>query len=151
MTGVSDKHEEIKAAAEKLYAAKPEWSVFYREILGLRGVIRRHFPNTESISQFEQSDTYRTIHRMLAELRKQPPPRKDATVAVPEENTDEDTRVITVRIPQCLHDALRIEAYEHRTSMNKLCISKLLKSIENEHVPGAVDKNFENKKMEADL
>ena len=34
-----------------------------------------------------------------------------------------------------MHEALRIEAYEHRTSMNKLCISKLLQFIDTENVP----------------
>ena len=46
-----------------------------------------------------------------------------------------------------MHEALQIEAYEHRTSMNKLCISKLLQHIENDHVPGA----FGEEKTEADL
>ena len=40
-----------------------------------------------------------------------------------------------MRIPQSMHEALRIEAYEYRTSMNKLCISKLLQFIDTEHVP----------------
>ena len=152
MTGVSEKHEEIKAAAEALFAAKPEWIVFYREILGLRGMIRRHFQTPSSMTEFEQTDIYRQIQRMLAELRKLPPPKKDPASFEAAENgeakaKDEDTRVITVRIPQSLHDALRIEAYEHRTSINKLCISKLLQSIDSEHVPAA----FEQKKEEANL
>ena len=47
----------------------------------------------------------------------------------------EPTRVVTVRIPRSLHDALRVEAHEHRTSMNKLCISKLLQFIDTGMVP----------------
>jgi predicted HicB family RNase H-like nuclease len=50
-------------------------------------------------------------------------------------NPDEPTRVITVRLPKCLHEALRAEAHEHRTSMNKLCISKLLQFIDEGMVP----------------
>jgi len=45
------------------------------------------------------------------------------------------TEVITIRIPQSLHAALRVEAHEHHTSMNKLCISKLLQFIDTEMVP----------------
>ena len=61
----------------------------------------------------------------------------------------EETRVITVRIPQSLHDALKIEAYEHRTSINKLCISKLLQFIDADHVPSAFEgKNPEGKNGE---
>ena len=47
----------------------------------------------------------------------------------------EPTRVITVRLPKSLHEALRVEAHEHRTSMNKLCISKLLQFIDGQQVP----------------
>ena len=43
--------------------------------------------------------------------------------------------MITVRLPQSLHETLRIEAYQHCTSMNKLCISKLLQFIESDLVP----------------
>ena len=50
-------------------------------------------------------------------------------------DTAEPTRVITVRLPKSMHDALKDEAYEHRTSMNKLCISKLLQFIDGQQVP----------------
>ena len=148
MTAAIAQYDEIRSAAEKLHAEQVDWTVFYREILSLRGIIRRHFPTHKAMAKFEQSDTYREIQRMLAELRKRTNAKKQP---VPQEivNTvnNEETRVITVRIPQSLHDALRIEAYEHRTSMNKLCISKLLQYIENDHVPGA----FGEEKAEADL
>ena len=48
---------------------------------------------------------------------------------------EEPTRVITVRLPKSLHEALRVEAHEHQTSMNKLCISKLLQFIDGDKVP----------------
>ena len=49
---------------------------------------------------------------------------------------NEPTRVITVRLPKSLHESLRTEAHEKRTSMNKLCISKLLQMIDDELIPG---------------
>jgi predicted HicB family RNase H-like nuclease len=149
MTTATAHYEEIKTAAEKLYEERVDWTVFYGRILGLRGVIRRHFPNVKAMAKFEQSDTYREIQRMLADLRKRSPAKakKIATEQNGEIDSNEETRVITVRIPQSLHDALRIEAYEHHTSMNKLCISKLLQYIENDHVPGTLGEE----KAEADL
>ena len=147
MTTASAHYEEIKFAAEKLHTDKVEWTVFYREILSLRGIIRRHFPTKKAMAKFEQSETYREIQRMLADLRKQSGSKKPPVPQDIENESNEETRVITVRIPQSLHDALRIEAYEHRTSMNKLCISKLLQYIETDHVPGA----FGEEKAEADL
>ena len=82
MTTATANYEEIKFAAEKLHADKVEWTVFYREILSLRGVIRRHFPTKRAMAKFEQSETYREIQRMLADLRKRTnakkhPVRKD--------------------------------------------------------------------------
>jgi predicted HicB family RNase H-like nuclease len=47
----------------------------------------------------------------------------------------EPTRVITVRMPKSLHESLRAEAHMRKTSMNKLCISKLLQMIDDELVP----------------
>ncbi len=137
MTSNSDKYEEIKCTIEKLFDSRPDWVTFYREVLGLRGVVRRAFPTLEAMAEFEQTETYRQIHRVLTELRKLPPSKVQG----------EDTQVITVRIPNSLHEALRIEAYEHHTSMNKLCISKLLQFIDAENVPTA----FEDKKTEAGL
>ena len=75
MTPVSHKHSEIKHAVEKLFAAKPDWMKFYREVIGLHGLIRQAFPSLEEMAEFEQTNTYREIHRMLAELRKHPPQR----------------------------------------------------------------------------
>jgi predicted HicB family RNase H-like nuclease len=43
--------------------------------------------------------------------------------------------VITVRLPKSLHESLRAEAHDRRTSMNKLCISKLLQVVDGDLVP----------------
>ena len=53
-----------------------------------------------------------------------------------------------MRIPQSMHEALRIEAYEHHTSMNKLCISKLLRFIHAENVPAAFDDKKRRRRRE---
>ena len=37
----------------------------------------------------------------------------------------EPTRVITVRLPVSLHQGLKDQAHEARTSLNKLCVAKL--------------------------
>lgn len=39
----------------------------------------------------------------------------------------EPTRIVTVRMPKSLHEQLKAEAHERRTSMNQLCINKLLR------------------------
>ena len=134
-----DKDETIRDVAEALFARKPDWVTFYREILGLHGAIRRHYPTLEALAAFEETDTYREVQQMLRKLRERRPPPKDMANP-PREDAEsepkaEPTRVVTVRIPRSLHDALRVEAHEHRTSMNKLCISKLLQFIDTGMVP----------------
>ena len=73
-----------------------------------------------------RATAYQEIQQMLTKLREQGPVATDPA---------EPTRVITVRLPKSLHEALRAEAHEHRTSMNKLCISKLLQFIDGQMVP----------------
>ena len=63
---------------------------------------------------------------MLAKLREQ------GSAAA---ETVEPTRVITIRLPKSLHESLKDEAYEYRTSMNKLCVSKLIQLIDGQQVP----------------
>jgi len=120
--------DEVQRTAKALYDQKPDWVRFYREILGVRGTMRRHFPTREAIDEFEQTDAYRDIQRMLKSLRERPP--------VPEDPEGEPTQIITVRLPKSMHDALRVEAHEHHVSVNKLCISKLLQFIQRGLVPG---------------
>ena len=126
---VQRQEEEIKHVAELLYKRDPDWTTFYREVLGLHGIARRNYPNRDSLIEFEQTEAFHKIQHMLTKLREKRPIADDP---------DEPTRVITVRIPKSLHETLRVEAHEHHTSMNKLCISKLLQFIDNQMIPNEV-------------
>ncbi len=124
----SQRRDEVYRLAYSLFSRspKPDWVTFYKETLGLNGIIRQMYPAAEALAEFEQSETYAEILRMLTRLRERPASDTDV---------QEPTRVITVRLPCSVHEALREEAHEHRTSMNQLCISKLLQFIENELIP----------------
>ena len=113
--------------AEKLYENRPDWVTFYREVLGVKGIIRQAYPTRQQLLEFKTTPAYHEIQRMVSELRKRGPQKINLE--------EEPTRVITVRIPKSLHEGLFAEAHEHLTSINKLCISKLLQFIENEMVP----------------
>ena len=135
---VSAKTRKIKEAAEALYAVGPDWITFYKEVCGLDGVIRQHYPTLKDLEEFERTEVYQQIQYMLTQLRQLRPIRSDSEEEETEAETakeEEPTKVITVRIPKSLHEALRNEAYEHHTSMNKLCISKLLQIVDQERVP----------------
>jgi predicted HicB family RNase H-like nuclease len=117
-----EKQAEVERFAQHLFAQETDWVRFYRDVLGVQGIVRQMFPRQEDLEAFKRTDAYRGILRLVAELR--------AKKGVPE-SSDEPTRVITVRLPQSMHEALQAEAYEYRTSVNKLCISKLLQVIDN--------------------
>ena len=69
---------------------------------------------------------YAEIQGMVAKLREKSRYQTES---------NEPTRVITVRLPKSLHESLKAESHQRRTSMNQLCISKLLQIIDQELVP----------------
>ena len=114
------RRQEALRVATQMFGQNPDWVTFFREVLGVEGVARRLFASQEDYVNFEKSDEFVQIQNMVATLRT----RSGGT---PE--SQEPTRVITVRLPKSLHEALRAEAHDHKTSMNKLCISKLLQVL----------------------
>jgi hypothetical protein len=140
------KHSEILKIAEELYQKNPDWVTYYREILGVDGIVHRTFVTRTQLEDFEQSEAYREIHYLLTKLREKKPVKKDKKTdggqsqgalvgGSAEEEDGEDIQVITVRIPRSIHETLTEEAYQCRTSVNQLCISKLIQFIDSEMVP----------------
>jgi predicted HicB family RNase H-like nuclease len=111
----------ILEVAERLFAADPEWIIFFREIMGLDGIVRRTFQSPDSLMRFECSAEYARIREMLDALRQKQ--QEKAPIR-------EVQRVVTVRMPMSLHETLKAEAQEMNVSINKLCISKLLKLLD---------------------
>jgi predicted HicB family RNase H-like nuclease len=112
--------------ASEMFQQQPDWIAFFREVLGVDGLLRRLFPQPEELAAFEKTAEYTEIQLMLAKLRERSGAAADGK---------EPTRVITVRLPKSLHESLRAEAHDRKTSMNQLCISKLLQVIEAELMP----------------
>jgi len=111
----------VLQVAERLHAMNPEWVTFFREVLGVDGIVRRTFGDAESLVQFECSPQYARIREMLDGLR----------VAQNERPADrESQRVVTVRMPRSLHETLKSEAEQMKVSVNALCISKLMKLLD---------------------
>ncbi len=126
LTQSKESYREILQVAENLYRQDPDWVTFFREVVGIDGAVRKSFPSFEELTAFEQSEEFDAIQKMLVKLREK------RAAADPE---TEPTRVITVRLPKSMHEYLRTEAHDLRTSMNKLCISKLLQVIGEEMIP----------------
>ncbi|RLS50443.1 MAG: hypothetical protein DWH87_02005, partial [Planctomycetota bacterium] len=59
----------VLQVAERLHAMGPEWVVFFREVLGVEGIVRRSFRSTAALTHFECSPQYARIREMLDDLR----------------------------------------------------------------------------------
>ncbi|TWU67698.1 toxin-antitoxin system HicB family antitoxin [Crateriforma conspicua] len=117
--------EALRLAAEA-FSQTGDWVVLFRELLGTEGVCRKLFPHPDQMRYFETTDPYIEIQEMIAALRSQ---------EVGKGGASEPERMITIRIPKSLHEALRMEADEQNLSINKLCITKLLQRLDARHVP----------------
>jgi predicted HicB family RNase H-like nuclease len=122
----ANRTQELHRIASELYRQQADWVTFFRKILGVDGVVRQLFPTATEMNELETTAEYAEIQQMLAKLRE-----RGNTPST----ENEPTRVITVRLPKSLHESLRTEAHEKRTSMNKLCISKLLQMVDEGLIP----------------
>lgn len=113
----------VLQVAERLHAMGPDWVVFFREVLGVEGIVRRSFPSATALAHFECSPQYARIREMLDDLRNRQRERPASREA---------QRVVTVRMPRSLHESLKAEADDMRVSINTLCISKLLKLLDED-------------------
>lgn len=125
-TEQQDRYQQVLTTARQLAERDLDWVTYFREVLGIDGVVRKAFPTFDELCEFEKSEEYASIQRMLVKLRE----KKGAN-----DCDSEPTRVITVRLPKSMHEYLRTEAHDLRTSMNKLCISKLLQVVEQDMIP----------------
>ena len=121
---VEQRREAVRTALAMSYEIT-DWEVFFREIMSMDGLIHRLFPTQTERRQFETTAEYVEIQHIMAEMRGRRKRRQQQR---------EKTRMITVRLPESLHASLQQEADEMSTSMNKLCISKLLQIIDEQLV-----------------
>ncbi|QDU57340.1 hypothetical protein [Aeoliella mucimassa] len=125
-TEKQQRYDQVLTAARSLAERDLDWVSFFREVVGIDGLIRKAFPTFDELTEFEKSEQYAAIQRILVKLRE----KKNSG-----DGETEQTRVITVRLPKSMHEYLRTEAHDLRTSMNKLCISKLLQVVDQEMIP----------------
>lgn len=118
--------QEVLRFARCLFKESVDWVQFFKEVLGKKGKVRRTFAALEDYAAFESTPEYAEIQAMLMKLR---------TKSSNREFGCEPVKVITVRLPESMHAALRDEAHLHQTTLNKLCISKLLQIVDQKFVP----------------
>ena len=111
--------QKVLQVARQLFQGNPDWVTFFREVLGVSGAARSVFPSQAEFINFERTTEYSEIQKMVSGLRG----RK-----IPGNSSNEATRVITVRLPESLHEALKAEASDHNTSMNSFASQSCCKS-----------------------
>jgi predicted HicB family RNase H-like nuclease len=121
-----ERRQTAQRIAGEMFNQQPDWVTFFREVLGVDGLVRKLFSTPEELAAFEKTEEYTEIQAMVAKLRERSDNQAEGK---------EPTRVITVRLPKSLHESLRAEAHERKTSMNQLCISKLLQVIDGQFMP----------------
>jgi hypothetical protein len=99
--------------------------------MGVDGTIRQLFPDPTEIEQFHKTTEFRTIQKMLGQLR---------TLTLDPATTAEATQMITPRLPKCLHRYLQTEVEELRRagckiSLNGLAIMKLCVPVDACMIP----------------
>ena len=123
---IDQRGKEVLRLAEEAFAKTGSWVVFYSEMLGVDGEVRKLFQDNDEMRHFESTPEFADLQEMIAAVRSQDNSKGDSA---------EPERMITIRLPKSLHDALRIEADDLNLSINKLCISKLLQRIESRFIP----------------
>ena len=128
---MSQKSQLVFETATELFGVAPTWTAFYRETLGGAGVVRSLFDDADEARDYECSDGHFKVLEMLTVLRSRD---------LPENDPHEPQRMITVRMPKSLHDAICEEANELAVSVNKLCISRLLQKVDPAMIPSSSQK-----------
>lgn len=136
---------DVFRVASELFEQDPDWVVFFREVLGIKGLVRQVYATPDALADFERTEEYAQIKHMLSELRRRAEEREPAR---------ENLRVITVRMPESLHDSLKGEALKYKISVNQLCITKLMKYIDAQlDLPRktAAERQEKKEELEVDL
>jgi predicted HicB family RNase H-like nuclease len=111
-----DKAREVSEVAHAFYEHCTDWVTFYREMLGVNGVVRKAFTTGDELRCLRADRRIQLIQKMAGRAA-----RRSATTG----DGKETMRVITVRMPQSVHESLKREAEERGTSMNKLAVIEI--------------------------
>ena len=52
---MNEKAQEVLRVAREMYNQQPDWVTFFREVLGVSGVVRTAYPTAEAMADFEQT------------------------------------------------------------------------------------------------
>src|SRR5690606_33299977 len=87
--------QEARRIAVEVFPEADSWVVFYREILGVDGIVRQLFQSVEEIRHWESSEEFLEVQEMLTALRSSDSGKGESV---------EPQRMITVRLPTSVHE-----------------------------------------------
>ncbi len=122
----SERCQQAFDVANDLFGNAPTWICFYRELMGGNGMLHMLFESNKDFGAFLRTDQHHQIQLMLTALRSRD---------LPENDPNDPQRMITVRLPKSLHEAMCEEAGRLNISVNRLCISRMLQLLDPEMIP----------------
>lgn len=118
--------DEVTRLAHEAFAKTTSWVVFYREMLGVEGVVATLYPTKEERQFFETQPEFLELLEIVTSLRSQDTSKMDAY---------EPTRMLTVRMPRSLHAEVIRRSEEQGLSLNSYAITKLLQPVDKRFTP----------------
>lgn len=96
------------------------WEEIFDKVLGLNGCVSQW--THEEQKTFWGSRCHLAILNLLTQVREVQKPDKSPRT------------MVTVRMPRCVHERLKAEAFEKQTKLQEICLSKLLQPIDEKLV-----------------
>ncbi len=122
----ADRCQQAFDVANDLFANAPTWVCFYRALMGGSGMLHELFQTNDDFGAFLRTEQHHQIQLMLTALRSRD---------LPENDPNDPQRMITVRLPKSLHEAMCDEAIRLNISVNRLCISRMLQLLDPKMIP----------------
>ncbi|MEO8268972.1 MAG: hypothetical protein ABI557_04570 [Aureliella sp.] len=122
----SERCKQAFEIANDLFSNAPTWVCFYRELMGGAGMLHDIFQENKDFGAFLRTDEHHQLQGMLTALRSRD---------LPECDPNDPQRMITVRLPKSLHEAMCEEATRLNISVNRLCISRMLQLLDPAMIP----------------
>ena len=110
---MNEQRQDVFRVADEIFRQGPVGSLSFAKCWAWMESCARFILPRGRFRHFEQTDEYQKSSRCWPSSART---TRDCPAAA------EPTRVITVRLPKSLHESLRAEAHDRKTSMNKLCI-----------------------------
>lgn len=123
---IEERGEEIGRLIEDAFVKTSSWVVFYRWMLSPGGVASQLYPTPAERRYFETTDAFANLLELVTSLRSTDTSKNTA---------HEPERVITVRMPRSVHEAILAEAETLELGVNKFCITKLLQPPNKRYTP----------------